>query len=164
MPLLPKLQTFALLVLLSASSAMLLIEPFVQSIRERFQCSRVAAAGTMTVLAWLLGLVAIFSFGPWNEIRWYGRGIVDWLVYLGVNVLVPLNCLLVASFVGRALPPTLVVAASGSRLGIMGPWYMWLRFPARLLLVLLLLQTSGIMDMIWNFFQPWDAYVEPSQW
>ncbi|MGJ8670843.1 MAG: sodium-dependent transporter [Oceanococcus sp.] len=155
-----QVQFFCLLLLLSASSAVLLIEPFVQSIRDRFQCSRVAAAGTMTLLAWLLGLLAIFSFGPWQHVRWYGMGVVDWLVYLGVNLLVPLNCLLIASFVGRALPPTLVVAASGSRLSIMGPWYIWLRFPVRLLLVLLLLQTSGIMDAVLDFFQPWDSYVE----
>ncbi len=106
-----QVQFFCLLLLLSASSAVLLIEPFVQSIRDRFQCSRVAASGTMTLLAWLLGLVAIFSFGPWKHLSWYGMGLVDWLVYIGANVLVPLNCLLIASFVGRALPPMLVVAS-----------------------------------------------------
>lgn len=155
-----QVQFFSLLVLLSASSAVLLIEPFVQSIRERFKCSRVAAAGSMALLAWLLGLLAILSFGPWQHVRWYGMGLIDWLIYLGVNLLVPLNCLLIASFVGRALPPTLVVAASGSRLSIMAPWYVWLRFPVRLFLVLLLLQTTGIMGAILDFFQPWDAHVE----
>ena len=149
-----QVQFFCLLVLLSASSAVLLIEPFVQSIRERFRCSRVAAAGSMTLLAWLVGLIAIFSFGPWQDWEIYGRGAVDWLLYLSVNLLVPLNCLLIASFVGRALPPGLVVAASGSSLLSMGPWYVWLRYGARLLLLLLLLQTSGIMDRVLDFFEP----------
>lgn len=154
-----QVQFFCLLLLLSASSAVLLIEPFVQSIRERFRCSRVAAAGSMTLLAWLVGLLAIFSFGPWQDWEIYGRGAVDWLVYLGVNLLVPLNCLLIASFVGRALPPGLVLAASGSSLVAMGPWYIWLRFGARLLLLLLLLHTSGIMDFVLEFFQPLDTDV-----
>ncbi len=149
-----QVQFFSLLVLLSASSAILLIEPFVQTVIERFRTTRVAASAVVTMLAWLVGLIAIFSFGPWRDWQFYGRGVVDWLVYIGVDILVPLNCLILASFVGRALPPSLVVAASASRLAVMGPWYLWLRFPVRLLLVLLLLQTSGIMDAVWNFFQP----------
>ena len=147
-----QIQFFCLLLLLSASSALLLIEPFVQSLQDRFGDSRILASVSVTILAWLVGMLAIFSFGPLQDWQFYGRGLVDWLLYLGVNVLVPLNCLLIASFVGRALPPTLVVAASGSRLAIMGPWYIWLRFPLRLMLVLLLLQTSGIMRAILDFF------------
>lgn len=154
-----QVQFFCLLLLLSASSAVLLIEPFVQSIRERFRCSRVAAAGSMTLLAWLVGLIAIFSFGPWQDWEIYGHGAVDWLVYLGVNLLVPLNCFLIASFVGRALPPGLVLGASGSSLLMMGPWYIWLRYGARFLLLLLLLHTSGIMDAVLDFFQPLDSDV-----
>ncbi len=149
-----QLQFFCLLLLLSASSAVLLIEPFVASVQERFQCSRVAASGGVTLLAWLVGLLAILSFGPWQDIRVLGRGLVDWLLTIGVNVLVPLNCLIIASFVGRALPAALVVTASGSRLLVMGPWYVWLRYGVRLILVLVLLQSSGIMDAVIEFFAP----------
>lgn len=148
-----QLQFFCLMVLLCASSALLLLEPFVQSIQARFRCHRVAAAGSAVLGAWLVGLVTIFSLGPWRDVDLYGRGLVDWLVYLGVNILVPLNCLIIASFVGRALPPQLVMAVSGSRLLIMGPWYLWLRFPVRLMLVLMLLHTSGIMGMVYDFFR-----------
>lgn len=145
---------FVLLVLVSASSAMLLVEPFVESVSARFQCGRVAAAAGVVFMAWLAGVVTLLSFGPWRDWVIFGRGIVDWLNFLGVNILLPLNCLIIASFVGRALPAPVVVAASGSRLAIMGPWYVWLRFPVRLILIVLLLETSGLLGAVLDFFAP----------
>lgn len=145
---------FCLLLVLSASSAMLLIEPFVQSVKSRFRCSRVAAASGVSVVAWLAGLLAIFSFGPWRDWSWGGRGLVEWLLYLGVNLLIPLNCLLLAGFVGRAMPPALVGAAVRTGLSTALIWYWLLRYPVRLVLILLILQSSGIMAAVLRFFAP----------
>ena len=104
---------FTLLLIAAWTSALSLLEPIISWAVEHLAWSRARAAATAGVVAWLLGLVTVFSFNLWQDFKLWGRTPFDLLDYLASNVMLPLGGLLIVLFVGWMLPRPVVKAETG---------------------------------------------------
>jgi NSS family neurotransmitter:Na+ symporter len=107
---------FALLVLAAFTPSLGLLEPWLAWLTARFGLRRTTAVGLALGFCWLLGQLAVLSFGrlaawhPLRGVRHLGDltafGLLD---FLASSVLMPLSALLVSAFVGwrigARLPP-----------------------------------------------------------
>lgn len=101
---------FILLVFAAWSSSISLLEPLVEWLEEHRGVNRKIAAIGGGVSIWLLGLVSVFSFNIWSEIKplsmfkmFESKTMFDLLDYLTANIMLPLGGLLAALFVGWVL-------------------------------------------------------------
>lgn len=101
---------FILLVFAAWSSSISLLEPLVAWLEEHRGVNRKIAAIGGGVSIWLLGLVSVFSFNIWSEIKplsmfkmFESKTMFDLLDYLTANIMLPLGGLLAALFVGWVL-------------------------------------------------------------
>jgi NSS family neurotransmitter:Na+ symporter len=97
---------FVLLVFAAWTSAISLIEPAVAWLVENHGYSRVNASVVGGIATWLLGLLTVFSFNIWSDLKPLAIGIFadmtlfDLLDYLTANIMLPLGGLLIAVFAG----------------------------------------------------------------
>ena len=130
---------FVLLLIAAWTSALSLLEPVISWAVERLAWSRARAAVTAGVIAWLLGLVTVFSFNLWQDFRLWDKTPFELLDYLTTNVMLPLGGLLIVLFVGWMLPRPVVKAETGFvdkrcyRL-----WHVLIRWVAPIALLLIL--------------------------
>ena len=96
---------FVLLVFAAWSSAISLIEPAVSWLVENHGLSRVHASVVAGMVTWLLGLLTVFSFNIWSDVKllswipiFHDHTIFDLLDYLTSNIMLPLGGLLIAVF------------------------------------------------------------------
>ena len=134
---------FALLFAAAITSAPSMLEPMVEYVRERRVGSRWRATLLVVSAVWALGVAQVMSFGPWSDVRLFGRNLFELSDFLVSNILLPLGGLLIALFAGWMLSP----AQTSGKLGIAGPllngvWRFSLRFVAPLSLLLILI--SGL--------------------
>ncbi len=138
--------------LVTAGSAMVLMEPCVSVLQHFLHMGRVNASATAAMGLWFLGLISLLSLSAWDEWRAFGMSIVEWLQYAAAEVLIPLNGLLLATFVGRSLPPALVAMAGQSGIGALAIWHLLIRYPARLALIAMFVYMSGLAARIAAFW------------
>jgi neurotransmitter:Na+ symporter, NSS family len=91
---------FVLLVFAALTSSIAMLEGVVLCLVERRRVSRAVAALASGVVAWLLGLVTVFSFNVWADVRPLGMSIFDLIDYATTNLLVTVGGLLIAWFAG----------------------------------------------------------------
>lgn len=92
---------FVLLVLAAWSSAISLIEPAVAWLVETKKFTRWTAAITYGLVAWSVGLLTIFSFNIWQDVKpLAGKTWFELIDFVSQNVMLPLGGLLIAIFVG----------------------------------------------------------------
>ncbi len=96
---------FVLLVFAAWTSAISLIEPAVAWMVENLGMTRIYAAGLAGFTTWLVGLLTVFSFNIWSEVKplsmipvFAESTIFDLLDYLTANIMLPLGGLLIAVF------------------------------------------------------------------
>jgi NSS family neurotransmitter:Na+ symporter len=96
---------FVLLVFAAWTSAISLIEPAVAWMVENLGITRIYAAGLAGFSTWLVGLLTVFSFNIWSEVKplsmipvFAESTIFDLLDYLTANIMLPLGGLLIAVF------------------------------------------------------------------
>jgi NSS family neurotransmitter:Na+ symporter len=96
---------FVLLVFAAWTSAISLIEPVVAWLVENHGMSRVYASVVAGVVTWLLGLLTVFSFNIWSDVKplswipvFHDHTVFDLLDYLTANIMLPLGGLLIAVF------------------------------------------------------------------
>jgi NSS family neurotransmitter:Na+ symporter len=96
---------FLLLVFAAWTSAISLIEPAVAWLVENHGVSRIHAAATAGIATWLLGLLSVFSFNIWSDVKlgswipvFHDDTVFGLLDHLTANVLRPLGGLLIAVF------------------------------------------------------------------
>lgn len=106
---------FFLLLIAAWTSALSLLEPIIAWAVEHLAWSRVKAAVTAGVVAWLIGLGTVFSFNLWQNIQLWDKTVFDLLDYLTSNIMLPLGGLLIVLFVGWMLPGAAVRAEAGFR-------------------------------------------------
>lgn len=101
---------FVLLVAAAWTSAIALLEPSTVYLVERWSLTRQRAAGITASMAWLLGLVTVFSFNEWSDFRLLGnvalfadKTLYHLLDLLASNILLPLGGLATAVFAGWVL-------------------------------------------------------------
>ncbi|WP_111494345.1 sodium-dependent transporter [Marinobacter bohaiensis] len=95
---------FVLIVLVAWSSSLALLEPAVSWLQERLAAPRGWSVLLVGVAAWLVGLLSLFSFNIWSEASILGGTAYRWIELLTSTVLIPVVSLLLAFFVGWALP------------------------------------------------------------
>jgi neurotransmitter:Na+ symporter, NSS family len=96
---------FILLVFAAWTSAISLIEPAVAWLVENRGMTRVFASVAAGGVTWLFGLLTVFSFNIWSEVKllsaipvFEDSTIFDLLDYLTANIMLPLGGLLIAIF------------------------------------------------------------------
>jgi len=98
---------FVLLVFAAWSSAISLIEPAVAWLVENKGMNRVMASAVAGFVTWLFGLMTVFSFNLWSEVKpmsgfevFKDSTVFDLLDYLTANIMLPAGGLLIAIFAG----------------------------------------------------------------
>ncbi len=98
---------FVLLVFAAWSSAISLIEPAVAWLVENKGMNRVMASVVAGFVTWLFGLMTVFSFNLWSEVKpmsgfevFKDSTVFDLLDYLTANIMLPAGGLLIAIFAG----------------------------------------------------------------
>ncbi len=98
---------FVLLVFAAWSSAISLIEPAVAWLVENRGMNRVMASVVAGFVTWLFGLMTVFSFNLWSEVKpmsgfevFKDSTVFDLLDYLTANIMLPAGGLLIAIFAG----------------------------------------------------------------
>ncbi|UCC55712.1 MAG: sodium-dependent transporter [Gammaproteobacteria bacterium] len=96
---------FILLVFAAWTSAISLIEPAVAWLVENRGMNRVFASAVAGLATWLFGLLTVFSFNIWADVKllsgikvFQDSTIFDLLDYLTANIMLPLGGLLIAVF------------------------------------------------------------------
>jgi NSS family neurotransmitter:Na+ symporter len=98
---------FVLLVFAAWSSAISLIEPAVAWLVENRGMNRIMASVAAGFVTWLFGLMTVFSFNLWSEVKpmsgfevFRDSTVFDLLDYLTANIMLPAGGLLIAIFAG----------------------------------------------------------------
>ncbi|MFT7526089.1 MAG: NSS family neurotransmitter:Na+ symporter [Arenicella sp.] len=96
---------FTLVGVAALTSGFALLEPSIAWMIRQFRVSRPLAAWFMGCLAWLLGVLCIYSFNDMSFSFYYfgierTNGLFDFLNILTTNVLMPLTAILVTVFAG----------------------------------------------------------------
>jgi len=99
---------FILVSIAALSSAISLLEPFTAWMEEKVFINRKFIVVILGILIWFLGLVSIFSFNIWSEIKLFNLNFLELLDYLTNNIMLPLGGFFVALFVGWILPINLI--------------------------------------------------------
>ena len=135
---------FLLLAIAALTSAVSLLEVAVAFAMHRFGWSRKRASLGLGALIFVLGVPASLGFGPWAGLTAMGgRGILDALDFVAANILLPLNGLLIALFLGWVWHRRDALAACDlptSRLGRL--WYFSVRYTVPLLVAVVLVRSA----------------------
>lgn len=131
---------FALLVIAALTSAVSLLEVVVAYAMERFAWSRIFASATLGALIFLMGAPAALGFGPWASVKGPGgRSIFDAMDFIAADVLLPLNGVLIAVFLGWAWQRGKALAACDLAEGHLGDaWRFGIRYVVPVLLIVVL--------------------------
>jgi NSS family neurotransmitter:Na+ symporter len=141
---------FLLLFIAAYTTGIAMVEPIVSWLEEH----RGAHRPTMTVacgfFAWIGGIVSVLSFSllanvyPLDFLSLFeGKTFFDIVDFIVANVMLPVNALLIALFVGWALDR----GTTADELGTSGgPWYLYWRFALRFLVPIALI---AIMLDLW---------------
>lgn len=135
---------FVLLAIAALTSAVSLLEVAVAFAMHRFGWSRKRASLGLGALIFVLGVPASLGFGPWAGLTGMGgRGILDVMDFVAANILLPLNGLLIAVFLGWVWRRRDALAACdlpSSRLGRF--WYFSVRYTVPLLVAVVLVRSA----------------------
>ena len=122
---------FLLLVIASLSSSISLLEPSVAYFSEKDIISRKSAAFIFGFLAWFLGIGSVLSFNILSDFYLLGdRTILDSIVFIGNNLLLPLGGFFVAIFVGWFMKKELIQEQLQLSDGALNTWFFFIRFVA----------------------------------
>ncbi|RMF14675.1 MAG: sodium-dependent transporter [Alphaproteobacteria bacterium] len=108
--------------------------------------ARPAATLVIGLAAWIIGAAAALSFNVWQDVRPLGlvpgfedRGIFDTLDYSIASLLLPVNGMLIALFVGWMVPRAIQRSETGWSEALLGVWRFFLRVLAPLAILAILL-------------------------
>jgi NSS family neurotransmitter:Na+ symporter len=91
---------FIILVFAALSSAIALIEPAIAWLIENRNLPRKLASIYACATSWALGLITIFSFNIWSDIKLFGQNLFEVLDFLTSNIMLPVGGLAIAVFSG----------------------------------------------------------------
>ncbi len=96
---------FVMLSLAAITTGFGMIEPAVAWMSRSTSLSRPVSTVVVGLLTWLVGLIFVFSFNVWGDLRPLGgvfseMGLFQLVDFLVANVLLPVNALLLAAFLG----------------------------------------------------------------
>ncbi|MCK5667058.1 MAG: sodium-dependent transporter, partial [Thiotrichaceae bacterium] len=140
---------FILLVLAAWSSAISLIEPAVAWLIETGKFTRLSAAIFSGVAVWLVGLITVFSFNIWGDVKpLFDKTLFELIDYLTSNIMLPLCGLFIAIFVGWLMKRKIVIEELklAPESLIYRFWYFLLRYVTPLGVGLVFLNAIGVFS------------------
>ena len=147
---------FFLLVFAAWTSAISLIEPAVTWLVENRGLTRLKAAVVAGVITWLVGLITVFSFNHWSELKLLSaftsldtlrdKNPFELLDFLTSNIMLPLGGLFIALFAGWAMN----ARSSAAELAIDKPvgfsiWRFLVRYITPIAVVIVFLNLIGLV-------------------
>jgi len=132
------------------TSAVSLVEPFIQYLVDRFNFTRLKASIASGLFFYIFGIVAILSISKeYGELFTFGsKSFFDWADFITASVMLPVGGLIMAIFVGHVMQKERVAAQLKSQLGVVYPyWYFSLRYIVPVALVVVLLNLVGILEL-----------------
>ncbi|MCB1107274.1 MAG: sodium-dependent transporter [Chlamydiia bacterium] len=143
---------FLLLVLAALTSQISAMEPLIAYFIDNWKWKRHRAVLTTTLAVFIVALPCVLSFGPWKDYTLFGKNFFNLLLYLCLNILIPLGGLAAVIMVGwrwtfrRAFPH---LQEGAERLFKNYPplkWYFGIsiRYVAPLIIVIVMLDALGV--------------------
>jgi neurotransmitter:Na+ symporter, NSS family len=117
---------FALIVLVGIVAAVALLEPLLAYLIEEYNANRSRAAVSLGVIAWLIGLACVFSFGS-DQPLVAGRTFFELVVTLVHGALLPLGALGIALYVDFVVSHAARETHMPLSRGAAWLWIWWLR-------------------------------------
>lgn len=134
---------FILLAIAAITSAVSLLEVPVAYAKERWGWTRTRSVWIMSILVFLLGLPSALSLGLAKNITLFGVGFFDAMDFVASNILLPVIGLIVTIFAGYFWKN--IAEESGLNKTWFKVWLFMLRYIAPVLVLLVLLHTSGVI-------------------
>lgn len=135
---------FLLLSFAALTSTVSLLEVPISYVMERWRMGRGKAVLIVSVLIFLVGLPSVLSFGMVPGLtNMGGKGFFDWADFIASNVLLPIGGLATTIFVGYYWKNAADAAGLSSRW--LKVWIFTMRYIAPVLVLLVLLHTSGLI-------------------
>ncbi|WP_178023494.1 sodium-dependent transporter [uncultured Paenibacillus sp.] len=135
---------FILLAIAALTSAVSLLEVPVSYVMDRWGWGRGKSVTIVSVLILLVGLPSALSFGvvpAFTDMG--GKNFFDWLDFITSNILLPLGGLITTVFAGYFWKNA--ADAAGLKAGWFRIWLFMIRYIAPVLVVLVLLHTTGVI-------------------
>lgn len=92
---------FLLVAIAALTSTISLMEVIVAFVTEQFNVGRKKATVFITLALFALSIPSTLSFGPWAEIKMFGKNFFDLLDFVTANISLPLGGILVCVFATR---------------------------------------------------------------
>ncbi|MGG6311843.1 sodium-dependent transporter [Paenibacillus macerans] len=135
---------FVLLAIAALTSSVSLLEVPVSYVMDRWGWGRVKSVVIVSMLVLLVGLPSVLSFGIAPALTdMGGKTFFDWLDFITSNILLPLGGLITTVFAGYFWKNA--AEAAGLKAGWFRIWLFMLRYIAPVLVLLVLLHTTGIL-------------------
>jgi len=132
------------------TSAVSLVEPFIQYLVDRFNFSRFKASLASGLFFYLFGIIAILSISEeYSSYFTFGsKNFFDWIDFVTASVMLPVGGLIMAVFVGHVMEKERVSAQLKAQLGVVYPfWYFSIRYIVPVALVVVVLNLVGILKL-----------------
>ena len=153
---------FVLLAFAAVTSSISIIEPIVAYGRDRWGMSRIKGCTVFGILAWFIGMLSVFSFNIWSDVKPLGMfkvfedmtffGLID---HFTANLLMPLGGILISLFVGWRLKREYLESELGFGSPVIAQvWLVLVRFIAPLAILWVLIDSLNLVDgvkMLWVF-------------
>lgn len=134
---------FLLLAIAALTSSVSIMEVPIAFAKEQWGWSRKKAVWIIASSSFALGVPLSMSLGLRPEFVFGGKTFFDWMDFLTSNILLPLSGILIAIFTGYYWKKA--AEAAGLTMLWLRLWLFTLRFIAPVLMVLVLLYTSGVI-------------------
>lgn len=135
---------FVLLAIAALTSAVSILEVPTSYMMDRWHWGRTKSVVFISVLTLLVGLPSVLSFGivpGLSDIG--GKSFFDWLDFITSNILLPIGGLITTIFAGYFWKKA--ADSAGLKAGWFRIWLFMLRYVAPVLVVLVLLHTTGVI-------------------
>ncbi|MCP4838485.1 MAG: sodium-dependent transporter [Planctomycetes bacterium] len=143
---------FGLLVFAALTSAISLLEVVASYLIDARGWTRMRATWTMGIAIFTFGIITAFANSEgFKMVSWlpgYGQSFFDTMDLLTSNWMLPLGGLFIALYAGWVMPERLRQAELSDMSGpIAGAWLVLIRFVAPLLVMIVLLDKAGLIDV-----------------
>jgi neurotransmitter:Na+ symporter, NSS family len=129
---------FIMLAIAAITSTISLLEPIIAMLIKRTKSSRVAATIYTSIALWFVGLLSLFSFNIWQNVKLLGHNLFDIIDYITANLMLTTTGLLTAIFLTWALKRSESENELNMHPVLYKTWYYTLRYisPVAIIIVL----------------------------
>jgi NSS family neurotransmitter:Na+ symporter len=142
---------FILVLFAAITSAVSMLEVVVSFVVDEFSLSRKQATFLSATAIFLFGVPSALSMGALADVRILGRNVFDFWDYMASNWMLPIGGFFTALFVAYVVPRRVLWDNVGESWPVLFPgWRFILRWVTPILVVLVVLKTTGFLDLIWS--------------